>query len=73
VSKQEARTAVHFEFGGEIIGADGRRVSFPIDGSLRSWWAIVRWNIRGRHWQAVKLNLRDLLKLLRGKLWRRSS
>ena len=74
MSEQEARTVVRIVFGGEVIGADGRRATFLIDDSFRSWWTIVRWNLSRRHWQAVRLNVRDLFtKVLRRKLWRRSS
>jgi len=68
VTRQEARTVVRIEFGGELLGADGSKASFTIDGSLRSWWVITRWNIGHRHWHAIGSNVRDLF----GKvLWRR--
>jgi hypothetical protein len=74
MSDLDAQTTVRFEFGGELVGSDGYRARFIIDDSLRSWWAISRWNLNYRHWAALRRNGTDLFtKVLRRKLWRPSS
>ena len=69
-----AKTTVRFEFGGELVGHDGYRARFQMDDSLRSWWAIVRWNLHYRHYGALRRNGADLFtRVLRRKLWRPTS
>jgi len=74
VSDLGAQTRIRYELGGELVGRDGYRARFTVDDSLRSWWAIVRWNLHYRHFRALRSNLADLFtRVLRGKLWRPSS
>ena len=69
-----ARTTIRYELAGELVGRDGYRARFTVDDSLRSWWAIARWNLHYRHWAALRRNGADLFtKVLRRKLWRPSS
>jgi len=69
-----ARTTIRYELSGELVGRDGYRARFTVDDSLRSWWAIVRWNLHYRHWAALRRNGADLFtKVLWRKLWRPSS
>lgn len=66
-----ARQLIRREFSGTARGADGFEVSFVMDDSFKSWRSIVRWNLHYRHWDALRMNSRDLFtKVLRAKLGR---
>ena len=69
-----AKSEIRFSFGAELEGSDGYRARFLMDDSLRSWWAISRWNLHYRHWGALASNLADLFtRVLWRKLWRPTS
>lgn len=64
--------SMKYRFEGEAVGRDGYRANFVMDDSLRSWWAIVRWNLHYRHWRPFAGNARDLFtKVIWRNLWRR--
>lgn len=71
--KIQAQTKIKYTMGAVVRGEDGYTLNFSADDSLRSWWAIVRWNFHYRHWRPLlTANMPHLFtKVLRRKLWRR--
>lgn len=62
--KVEARVSTTYRAEGHVVSPCGRELYFDCHDSLRSWWAIFRWNLHFRHWSAVRTNLRDLPRYL---------
>jgi hypothetical protein len=70
----DAKLSTEYRIGGSAEGPDGYTAEWLADDSLKSWWAIVRWNWHFRHWRALGMNARDLFtKVIRRRLrWQRS-
>lgn len=75
MSKLKTQVGLRFEVRAKALGSDGWEYDLgELDGSFRSWRRIVRWNVHYRHWDAVRLNVRDLFtKVIWRKLWRLSA
>jgi hypothetical protein len=63
--QQRAKVGFEAKLDMRFEGQDGYVCVFAADDSLRSWWAIFRWNLHYGYWRTIlRHNLRDLPKYL---------